>query len=604
MGWKLNSGKKPIKRVKRDSVTPTKAPRKIAKKKVGLFWGDSESEKDAERKLLLAKLDSWKEEGYNVSSLEAIVNEDINEAKKAFDKFEEDCYTLSELGLELELLSLSGFNEEIDIIKPKLKDPNLIQEIQGNIDKLREKIEEKEAEGEVEGKNICIICGYPLLAETKCPRCGAQTTIAGMEEKIKIRFTFDDFIVDPSNSFAVVSSKTVAENPAKEYNPLLIQGALGLGKTHLLHAIADYINKKDPQSKVVYVGAEQFINEFIIARQSGKINDFRSDYIGVSVFLMDDVHQLAGKERTQEEFLHILNELHKNGRQIVITSDKPPSEIPELSDKFISLFRGGLVVEIKNPSHETRMNILRKMAKEEGLKVSDEVIDFVANKAPKNIGDMKDSLRKVLGYSSLMQVEPTVDMAAEMLRISEPKEEVKLKEEKVEKVEKKKPKPKRKTELKGGYCYLVEEEIPNYSLEIFTGLQDEEYKGLCITRMNPKRFRDLANLKETKILWLTDKESHVESTIQPSLELIVYNIGDFTKQSPKGVMLLDGIEYLISNNGFDAVLRFIRRLVDDFSESGCILLVVISPFTLKQQELKIIEREMEVLRPQEKNNKE
>jgi chromosomal replication initiator protein DnaA len=614
----LNADKKPVRRFKQKSPTPSKAPRKVVKKKVGLFWGDSETEKDTERSLLREKLNTWREEGYNVSRLEEIIDNDLEEVKEAFKEFEEDCFTLSELALELELLSLSGFNEEIDVLKPKLKDPDQIGAIRAGIDELKEKIEEKEGDEEGEGKSICIICGYPLFAETKCPRCGAQTTIAAMEETLKTSYTFEDFLVDQANSFAIASAKAVAENPGKEYNPLLIQGATGLGKSHLLRAIADHINKKDPKSKVAYVGAEQFINEFIIARQTGKIDDFRVDYINVSTFLMDDIHLLAGKERTQEEFLHILEELHNNKRQIVITSNRPPSEIPELSDKFISLFRGGLVVEIKVPSYETRMNILRNKAKLDGLSAPEDVLGFIANKVPNNIQDMKDSLKKVLGYSSLMQVEPTVEMASEMLRISEPKEKEEIKEAPKEKEkvqveeevkeeevpEKKKPKSKKKMDLKGGYCYLVEEEIPKYSLEIFTGLEDEKYTGLCITRMNPRRLRNLADLKDTKIMWLTDKDSNVESTIQPSLELIIYTIGDLIKTSEKGVLLLDGIEYLVSNNGFDAVLRFIRRLVDDFSESQSILLLVISPFTLKQQELKTIEREMEVIKPNETDDED
>jgi len=305
-------------------------------KRVGLFWGGKEDEESLEREILHEKLEGWRQEGYDVTPLESIFPENLTEVKVAFQKFEDDVTTLEELAAELEFLSLSGLEREIDSIKTKLKDPKLIPEIKAEIEVLENKAS-KIREGEK--KNICLVCGLPLEDhQEKCPRCGA-----------------------------------LAPKREKETVPL------------------------------------------------------------------------------------------------------------------------------------------------EGI------------------------------------------------------------------------------ELESGHCYLIEEEKLNRTLKLYANMLDKGYKGFCITRTNPKHLEEMEELENSTVIWLTDKESSTATTIPPVLERIIYEIGDFLKLEEKSCLILDGVEYLVSNNTFDAVLRFIRKLIDDISESKSILMVTVGPYTLKERELKILEREMEII---------
>ena len=299
--------------------------------RVGLFWGGKPEEETLDREVLKGKLNDWKREGYKVSELEGILSEDLEDVKDAFEKFEKNLAILEDMAVDLDLLSLAGFESEVASLKWKLKDPEQIPNLRGDIADL-----EKRSSLKKEGKTarICLVCGFRLKDEEKCPRCGAFVEKEAEEEK------------------------------------------------------------------------------------------------------------------------------------------------------------------------------------------------------------------------------PTI------------------------------------TELAGGHCYLVEEEKMNKSLGLFTQLLKKGYSGFCITRTNPKHLRERKDLGQTKVVWLTNKESATETTISPVLERIIYEISNFLRQEEKGCLILDGIEYLISNNGFDAVLRFIRNIVDDVSEGKSILLVTVGPYTLKDQELKILEREM------------
>lgn len=307
-------------------------------RRVGLFWGGGGDDESLERQVLEEKLRSWESRGYVVTQLENIMSDDIQEAKATFDRYEQAVTTLEELGAEIELFSMAGFENEVRIIKEKLKDPGQILEIKAEIEALEEKARSDEDTISVEvagDKNLCIVCGYPLSDETKCPRCGALT-------------------------------------------------------------------------------------------------------------------------------------IKKEGADI-----------------------------------------------------------------------------------------------------------------------------KKGVELLGGRCYLIEEEKMLNTLNLFIDLLKKGYKGFALTRTNPKYLMDKGGLDDAKVVWLTDKESSTISTIPPSLERIIYEIGDFLRIEKKGCLVLDGIEYLVSSNSFDPVLRFIRRIIDDVSESQSVFLVTIGPYTLKPQELKILEREME-----------
>ncbi|MFC7395124.1 chromosomal replication initiator protein DnaA [Scopulibacillus cellulosilyticus] len=240
-------------------------------------------------------------------------------------------------------------------------------------------------------------------------------------EKAKIgmlnsKNTFDNFVIGSGNRFAHAASLAVAEAPAKAYNPLFIYGGVGLGKTHLMHAIGHYVMEHNPQAKVVYLSSEKFTNEFINSIRDNKGDEFRNKYRSVDVLLIDDIQFLAGKESTQEEFFHTFNTLHEEAKQIVISSDRPPKEIPTLEDRLRSRFEWGLITDITPPDLETRIAILRKKAKADGLEMPNEVMLYIANQIDTNIRELEGALIRVVAYSSMNNLDINVDLAAEALK--------------------------------------------------------------------------------------------------------------------------------------------------------------------------------------------
>lgn len=230
------------------------------------------------------------------------------------------------------------------------------------------------------------------------------------------KYTFDTFVIGSGNRFAHAASLAVAEAPAKAYNPLFIYGGVGLGKTHLMHAIGHYVLEHNPTANVVYVTCEKFTNEFINSIRDNRPDDFRNKYRTADILLIDDIQFLAGKESTQEEFFHTFNTLHGENKQIVISSDRPPKEIPTLEDRLRSRFEWGLITDITPPDLETRIAILRKKAKAEGLDIPNEVMIYIANQIDTNIRELEGALIRVVAYSSLENKDITSELAAEALK--------------------------------------------------------------------------------------------------------------------------------------------------------------------------------------------
>ena len=237
-----------------------------------------------------------------------------------------------------------------------------------------------------------------------------------MNTNLNPKYTFDSFVIGNSNRFAHAASLAVAESPAKAYNPLFIYGGVGLGKTHLMHAIGHYVLQNNKNAKVVYVSSEKFTNELINAIKDDKNEDFRNKYRNVDVLLIDDIQFIAGKERTQEEFFHTFNALHDANKQIILSSDRPPKEIPTLEDRLRSRFEWGLIADIQVPDFETRMAILKKKADVEKLNVANEVMVYIATKIKSNIRELEGALIRIVAYSSLTNREITVDLASEALK--------------------------------------------------------------------------------------------------------------------------------------------------------------------------------------------
>lgn len=229
------------------------------------------------------------------------------------------------------------------------------------------------------------------------------------------KYTFTTFIVGSNNQLAHAASLAVSKKPGSVYNPLFIYGGVGLGKTHLMQAVGAEILKKDPEAKILYVTSEKFTNEFVSAVQTGKTDQFKNTYRSVDMLLVDDIQFLAGREGTQEEFFHTFNALHQNNKQVVMTSDRLPKEIPAIEERLVSRFEWGMIADIQAPDLETRLAILKTKVKEKNYSVDPEILTYIAETIQSNIRELEGALNRLMVYCQLNNTRPTIEQVKSIL---------------------------------------------------------------------------------------------------------------------------------------------------------------------------------------------
>ena len=554
------------------------------------------------------KVRAWREAGYDTIPLAGPLNKGGADAARAIRDFEAGVARIEPLRRELAAIADPTVRTRVADLQRQARDPRNATAVAAGVARLKEElarpraptpapaVPEKDREQRLQdrARQVFEMIVKARAAEGKPTDISEAQVARVMEGKPTTRdertnlirqYTFDAFIVGPSNRFAHAASVAVAKSPHTAYNPLFITSGPGLGKTHLMNAIGNTILQANGGSRVVYVTAEGFSNEFKEAQANNRLQEFREKYRGPDVALLDDAHFLSGKGDVQEELFHTFNDLYNANKQIVLTSDRPPKEIPDLEDRLVSRFESGLIADIQPPEYETRVAILRRRAEDAGVPVDEELIDFIARRVERNIRELGGALNRVVAFSSLMGQPVSLNLAREVLKdLAEPPgadAETRVAEA--------------GRGIQPGHSYLVEEDRPEHAFSLLGGAASGEGRGLLITRSNPRRIREKHHLEDGRVLWLTERESSTVETIPPSLERIIYEIEEFMKTGGRGAVMIDGIEYLASSNSFDAVLKFLRRLVDHTSESQFVLLVSVSTKTMKEQEIKNLEREMEVL---------
>ncbi|OGS42505.1 MAG: hypothetical protein A3K67_07435 [Euryarchaeota archaeon RBG_16_62_10] len=590
-----------------ESPQPSKAP--------AMEWPEEVPEPgpvDANREII----ELWRRKGFKVDTLEEAFKKGSQALMKELAQFEQDAQRLKQFEVVLNNFPVLGHEDEIADIRSKLDDRTKIAEIESDIEFLQEKIrrkiqrrkaEEESIKQEMEKKKMeekaadvydlilryqtapdekeekkCPRCGGKVDADGKCPKCSAEAVPApSFTKPLLEEMRFDNFVVGPGSKFPVAAATAVAESPSKVYNPLLIFGGSGLGKTHLLTAIGHQVRQRGKGTKVFYVPADRFVESISQARDESLRRRIKDDLKTADILLVDDMQFLAANEAAQMEMALVIDHLIDRKKQVVLASDRLPAQIPGFSDRLNSRIMMGLTADLQPPDMDTRAKILRLKAQDKKLKLSDEIVAYIAERVTANVRELESTVSKIVAFSSIMKLDVDLNLVSDILKPLAPVQETRKE-------------IMRDVKALPGHAYLIEEERPMYSNVLLSHKMDEGYAGLVITRMNPRRIRDEFKVAP-EILWLTDKESTQEKTVPPSLEMIIHVIQEFMSAEEKGMIVLDGIQYLVSNTNFEAVLRLIRSLIDEISETEAILTVSISPETMKTQEMSILEREMEVL---------
>jgi len=627
--------------------TPAVAASRRGSRRAILAWGRSaQSTAEEEMGRIKDKLKEMQGLGYRIQ-IEDYLKGDISEVKKKTAALQKNVEMLQESKRSLDEIGAMLSAEDLSRVEAMLFDPAKVKDVKEALKSLEKQVDEKkksseaekamelekELEERTENKSrmereervydlvikhqahaeglpmMCQKCGDPLDEEGSCDRCSASAKEKEhLIARLKPNYTFDNFVVGNSNHFAHAAAVSVADEPAVAYNPLFIWSGPGLGKTHLINAIANSVMEKHPNMRVAYFTTEQFKSELVEAMKSGKIDEFRRQYRQEDILIVDDIQFLADSETGQEEFFHCFNALYTVDKQIVLASDRPPKEIPTLKQRLVSRFEGGLTVEIQPPDYETRLAILKQKIVDRGIGgIGDDVLGIIARSITTNIRELEGALTKIIAFSTFNKTEVDMTLAKNVLDgMQKEQKAVPPQEEKVEKKKERGAKSEEEAkeeidivcELERSHSYLIKEVSLGKSIELFKECLSKasESRGMAIVRTNPSRIdKDYGLKPQTELYWLTDRESKKSRTIEPSLEKLMYEMSLFMEGNQACVLLLDGLDYLASATSFDGLIQFIRRLVDTVAEADAILLISLSPETLDKQQVSIMEREMDVI---------
>ncbi len=394
------------------------------------------------------------------------------------------------------------------------------------------------------------------------------------------KYTFENYVVGENNKLAFAASKEIVRSGGRKFSPLVLTSESGLGKTHLLKAIGHYVKENRPELNIVYSTTENCTSEIITSLRDEKSEELRGKYYGADILLLDDIQFLADREKHQEIIFYLFNHLNNEDCQIILTSDRPPEDIPDLKERLVSRFKSGLVIRIEPPSYETRLKIIEEKLKQQGLDVSDEIKEFLATHITKNVREIEGAINRILAFSSLLNQEITLDAVKDSLRHHFEEEMASSSNFNSQ-------------ELQPGVSYIIEEERPDKGFSILENILQEGGKVYIISRINPNMIAKEYYLDDAEIFWLSNRESENIKTVRPNLESITYRFEEIIEEGK--VILLDGIEYLVSHTGFDATMQFLRHMIDMVSETDTVFLITVSPSALKDREISILEREMKVL---------
>lgn len=618
------SGKEALRRVWREALNPSVRMKVYGITPKNSEWHDKETDSMRARAIATRKirklsdlemdeaavrqLKAWKDEGYAVGDLLQKTKTGDRDAISLYVEFDAKIRRLKSLEKDVSGLLGKGFDADCNRLIGMAKDPQRVSELELGIGLLKRKMESRKGQPRDDRRPeassdydevYSVVFGEERTRarDGRCPNCGAKmsgsvcdicgqsvhqeaTGISGLNPGMH----FNNFVVGASNKFAYAACLSIANANPDQYNPLYLYSSTGLGKTHLLNAVGNRTREERKGAGVLYLGADKFIEE---TQGSGKelAERYAASLKRLDMLLIDDIQFLAEREESQLQLLNTINSMIREGRNVVVAGDRPAKDIKGIDSQLASRLESGLMVDMRPPDVETRTKILEMKVREEKYQIPPSVLKHIAESVEDNIRELTGSLNRVVAYSALMKLPPTVETTKRILRAGVPEQ---------------KKESRGRIELRPGHGYIIEEDRAELCHVLVQEKLQENWTALDITRVNPTRLRmKHPGLEKARVVWLTDRESDREITLQPSLEKIEYEIRTFMESASRGsgkaVVNIDDVQYVISNTNFEGTVRLLRRMVDEMSERNSVLIISVGRDTLAKQEIAILERELELV---------